>query len=160
MQKVLIYGFGNPGLQDDGLGILLTEKIANWAASQSLSNIQVDSNYQLNIEDAETISNYDCVIFADASQEEIESFEYTDIDPSEARVEFTMHAVSPAYILYLCNHLFHKNPQASLLHIKGYGWAFEEGLSREAAQNLARACTFLKDKLVKELALQTEFNKT
>ncbi len=160
MQNVLLYGFGNPGRQDDGLGIKLTEKIENWAGSQSLLKIQVDTNYQLNIEDAETISNYDCVIFADASQEEIESFEYTDIDPSEARVEFTMHAVSPAYILYLCNHLFHKNPRASLLHIKGYLWDFKEGLSGQAAKNLERAFSFLKNKLVEELALQTEYNKT
>ena len=62
MKKVLIYGYGNPGRQDDALGILLVEKMELWAKENGLGFIDFDSNYQLNIEDAMAISEYDIVI--------------------------------------------------------------------------------------------------
>ena len=157
MKKILIYGYGNPGRQDDGLGILLAEKIRDWAHKLNIAEIKVDTNYQLNIEDADTISDYDMVFFADASQEEIDSYEFTTINPSDARVEFTMHAVSPAYILHLCSHLFNKYPPAYLLHIKGYAWDFREGLTEKAEQNLRKASRFLKELLSSELKIETKF---
>jgi Ni,Fe-hydrogenase maturation factor len=52
-KKVLIYGYGNPGRRDDGLGIKMSELIAHWSEAHHLEQIEVDSNYQLNIEDAE-----------------------------------------------------------------------------------------------------------
>ena len=69
--KILIYGYGNPGRQDDGLGNAFTNRIQEWVAIEGLHDFHFDSNYQLNIEDAEAISNMDLVIFADASEEEI-----------------------------------------------------------------------------------------
>ena len=72
--QILIYGYGNPGREDDGLGIELVNKLEGWAAENQLSDIEFDNNYQLNIEDAEVISQKDLVIFADASEEEIEDF--------------------------------------------------------------------------------------
>jgi hydrogenase maturation protease len=56
--KILVYGIGNPGRQDDGLGILFAEKIEEWLQNQGFINVEVTSNYQLNIEDAEKISHY------------------------------------------------------------------------------------------------------
>ena len=150
MKKILVYGYGNPGREDDGLGVLLAQKTEQWAMENGFENITVETNYQLNIEDAEIVSNYDTVIFADASQEEIDGFEFDRINPSDARVEFTMHAVSPSYIVYLCNDLFRKFPEAYLLHIKGYRWNFREGITKEAECNLEQAFLFLKEKLSKE----------
>ena len=34
--RILIYGYGNPGRQDDGLGIRLSEELENWAHQQGL----------------------------------------------------------------------------------------------------------------------------
>ena len=53
--KILVYGYGNPGRQDDGLGISLVEMIEDWKNKKKLSYIETDSNYQLNIEDAYNI---------------------------------------------------------------------------------------------------------
>ena len=61
--KILFYGYGNPGRQDDGLGIMFIEQIEQWIKDENLENIETDSNYQLNIEDAEIISHKDFVIF-------------------------------------------------------------------------------------------------
>jgi hydrogenase maturation protease len=148
--KILIYGYGNPGRQDDGLGILLTEEIEQWVKDNDLKNISTDNNYQLNIEDAEVISDKDYVIFVDASMELIEDFQFTKIDSNDATIEFTMHAVSPSYVLDLCNKIYNKFPMAYLLHIKGYEWELGSEMTEEAKKNLSLAIEFIKRKL-KEL---------
>ncbi len=147
MYKLLLYGYGNPGRQDDGLGIALAEEIHTWAEEHFPGKVEVDTNYQLNIEDAEKIAHYQMVIFADASQESIESFTFTPVSPSKATIEFTMHAMSPAYIVYLCKDLFHREPNCFLLHIKGYAWDLKEGISDKARRNLQLSLHFLKKKI-------------
>ncbi len=144
---VLIYGYGNPGRQDDGLGNAFVEKMEQWVRNKNISSITFDSNYQLNIEDAEAISDKELVIFVDASTEPIDDFCITRVNASEASVEFTMHAVSPSFILHLCNQLFDKYPHCCLLHIKGYEWEFKEKLSSKANANMLKAFDFLCDKL-------------
>jgi len=141
--RVLIYGYGNPGRQDDGLGIRLADRLEEWAALNGLENIAFENNYQLNIEDAEAISNQDLVIFADASEEEIDNFCFSKVD-GKGKLSFTTHAASPGYIVKLCQELFHKEPCVFLLHIKGYEWNFKEGISARALENLDLAIEYLK----------------
>ncbi len=142
MKKVLIYGYGNPGRQDDALGVLLAERMESWAKMNNLNSIDFDSNYQLNIEDALTISEYDFVIFADASMEDIGDYTITQVEPSE-KTEFTMHAMSPDFILHLCHSLYHKFPKTYLIHIKGYEFNLLEQLTNTAKENLMKAVFFL-----------------
>jgi len=139
--NILIYGYGNPGREDDGLGIAFAEKLESWANENSIKNISFDSNYQLNIEDAEKVSQYDLVIFADASTEDIPDFCISLLDGTK-NVSFTTHAASPGYVVYLCQDLFQKDPKAYLLHLKGYQWEFKEGLTTEAESNLEKALAF------------------
>jgi hydrogenase maturation protease len=154
--KILVYGYGNPGREDDGLGQALVEKLEEWVNREGISGIAFDSNYQLNIEDAEIISNHDIVIFADASVEDIKDFELTEVDGVN-NVIFTTHAASPGYIVKLCVDLFGKAPKVMLLHIKGYNWAFKEGLSQKAKKNLEIAYIFIKEYL---LNLQQQNSQT
>ena len=146
--KILIYGYGNPGRQDDALGVKLTENIEQWIQKENISDVEVDCNYQLNIEDSERISHSDIVIFADASTENIDDFIFTTVNPSDATIEFTMHAVSPSFVLDLCNKLYQKCPKTYLMHIKGYEWEFMEGLTEDALLNLAKATEFVKGKIL------------
>lgn len=147
--KILVYGYGNPGRRDDGMGIKITEMVEEWKKDHNLQNIDVDNNYQLNIEDAEKVSQYDVVIFVDASQEtNLTNFKLTNVEPNNRKVEFTMHAVSPSYIIHLCQTLFKKRPKALLLSIKGYRWEFQESLSDSALLNMERAFIFLKCELM------------
>ena len=142
--QILVYGYGNPGRQDDGLGIALVTQLEKWAAESQMTGIRFDNNYQLNIEDAEAISNHDLVIFADASEEEIGDFCLSVVDGT-GKLAFTTHSASPSYILKLCQELFQKDPLVLLLHIKGYAWDFQEGLSQRAKENLRAAYTYMKD---------------
>jgi hydrogenase maturation protease len=141
--QILVYGYGNPGRQDDGLGVELVQRLKEWADEKKLPDLAFDSNYQLNIEDAEAISHNDLVIFADASEEEINDYCFSEVAES-AKISFTTHAASPGYIVKLCRELFQKEPRVLLLHIKGYEWGFREGISKKGLQNLEKALDALK----------------
>lgn len=146
--KVLVYGYGNPGRRDDALGNEMVIKIREWIEEHKIKNVEVDSNYQLNVEDAEKISSKDVVVFVDAIQDEkIHEYKFTHLEPSAAKQEFTMHAVSPEYVLHVCENLFEKKPKACLLAIRGYEWELKEGLSDNAKLNLEQAFQFLTRKL-------------
>lgn len=150
LPKILIYGYGNPGRQDDGLGAAFIAKMEQWVTENKVENIQLDTNYQLNIEDAELISAYEKVIFVDATIEDIAQFNFTKVKPSDAKVEFSMHAVSPAFVLDLCRKIFNKSPEAWLLHLKGFEWDFKEELSADATKNLEEATVFLAKLITQE----------
>ncbi len=150
MDKILIYGYGNPGRQDDGLGARFVELIDKWIKEEKLENISTDCNYQLNIEDAAVIAEYDTVIFIDASVvEDVEQFRLETIEPNAATIEFTMHAVSTAYVVDLCRKIYGKTPEAYVLHIKAYEFDFKEELTTKAAENMLAAFDFLKGHLMK-----------
>lgn len=145
--KILIYGYGNPGRQDDGLGNAFVNRIREWVAIEGLHDFSFDSNYQLNIEDADAIADKDLVIFADASEEEIEDFCLSKVDGT-SEVSFTTHAASPGYIVKLCEDLFNKKPLVLLLHIKGYEWEFKEGITEKASANLNTSLIYMKKRLL------------
>ena len=159
-KKILFYGYGNPGRQDDALGISFIDEMEKWVTAKGIENISFDSNYQLNIEDAEEISNYDLVIFSDASMEPIESFEFSKVQRSDAQVEFTMHAVSVSFVVDLCYKMYNKAPDAYLVHLKGYEWEldFDKGLTEQAARNLKDALDFMKEKLLEIVKDPTEIS--
>jgi hypothetical protein len=122
-------------------------RIREWVAVEGLHDFYFDSNYQLNIEDAEAISGMDLVIFTDASEEEIDDFCLSRVD-GKSEVSFTTHAASPGYIVKLCHELFDKKPLVLLLHIKGYEWEFMEGVSDRANENLESALKYMKKRLL------------
>ena len=153
MKKLLVYGFGNPGRQDDGLGPAFAEKVEKWALSEGITHIVTDSNYQLNVEDAQLISEFDIVVFADASiEEQVKTFLFDRIEACDAEVKYTLHAASPGYILELCHQMYQKFPDTWLMHIHGDEWDFKEGLTAKARQNLEDAfdhfCKWVKDSML------------
>ena len=150
--RILVYAYGNPGRQDDGLGNSLVEALQPWIEQEQLATVMLESNYQLNIEDADAISEKDIVVFVDASVEDIEDIHFGPVEPSEGRSEFTMHAASPAYVLALCHKIYRKYPETYLLQIRGYEWEFEEGLSEGARKNLGLALDFIKGKILSWLS--------
>ncbi len=153
MKKILIYGYGNPGRQDDALANKLVDMLQDWIEEYTIEGVATDSNYQLNIEDAEIISHYDIVFFADASTEDINDVLLTEVEPNNSKVEFSMHAVSPAYVLDLCSKMYNKTPKTYLLHIKGYEWEFMEEMTKKAESNLNDAFSLMKYKILGALHL-------
>lgn len=140
--KIYIYGFGNPGRQDDGLGPAIIDKLE----SENIHGIITDSNYQLNIEDAHNISQCDTVIFVDASIDAEEPFTFKKIQPS-AEITFSTHTMSPESVIALCNDLYGKDMDAYVMAIKGYEWDFNEGFTDGAVNNFKEAYSFLLKKI-------------
>jgi hydrogenase maturation protease len=145
MKKILVYGYGNPGRQDDGIGARFVELIDEWIERDKIPGITTDCNYQLNIEDSALVADYDMVFFVDASVvENVENFKLEKVEPNNATIEFTMHAVSTAYVIDLCQKIYHKTPEAYVLHIKAYEFDFVEAITPKALENLNAAFQFLK----------------
>ena len=141
--RVLVYGFGNPGRGDDGLGVRLARAIEEEARGIKGLELRVESDYQLNVEDALAVSEADVVIFCDAAEEGWEPFDFNEIFPS-MDIAFTAHSMAPASVLALCEEIYGKKPKAYLLAIRGYEWEIKEGLSERAARTLASSIGFLR----------------
>jgi len=145
MKNTLIYGYGNPGRQDDGLGARFTELFEKWIQENNIPNVTIDCNYQLNVEDAAMIADYDMVVFVDASiVEDVEQYKLETIKPDSSSIEFTMHAVSVGYVVDLCRKIYGKSPLSYVFHIRAYEFDFKEELTQKAEANMMDAFEFLK----------------
>ena len=147
MKKILLHAYGNPGRRDDGVGNECISIIERWIQEKDLTHITTDSSYQLNIEDASIMAEYDVVIFIDASKGDIESYSFEPVAPQTSQ-SFSTHSVSPSALLALCGELFNYTPLVYLLQIKGYEWEFGEGLSQKAVENLHNAIKFLQSTVI------------
>ncbi len=134
----LIFGIGNNGRCDDGLG---------WAFINSIKKDgffkgKLLPRYQLQIEDAERISHFDQVIFVDAYKGDLENgFEWKECEASNSPA-FTTHNLAPDTIVYLCQELYHKFPKAYTLLIQGEVWDLNIGMTSTAQENLRKALRF------------------
>lgn len=153
--KILLYGYGNPGRQDDGLGNAFIDRIQKWIETEKLEGFELDSNYQLNIEDAEAIADKDLAVFIDASVEAIDDFCISKVTES-SKITYTSHAASPGYIVDLCKQIYQTAPPTYLLHIKGSEWAFKEGLTEKGIANLEKAIDYMKPLLLDPQSLIDE----
>ena len=136
--RVFVWGIGNPGRRDDGLGAELVRRVEDAA----LEHVRCEANYQLNIEDAYDIAGADAVVFVDASRDAVSPYEFTRIEPSH-NISFTTHALDAASVLALCEEITGRCPAAFMLAVRGYEWDIGEGLSDGARDGLEKAHDFL-----------------
>ena len=143
-RPILVYGYGNPGRQDDGLGVALVERLEAWAKAEARDGLVFDSNYQLNAEDALALAESRAVVFVDAAKLGKAPFEFRELAPQK-EISFSTHAMSPESVLALAAELYDAHPPAWMLAICGYEWAPNEPLTSAALANLAAACTHLQE---------------
>jgi hydrogenase maturation protease len=139
--NVILFGIGNSGRSDDGLGWAFLEGIGDegWFRGQK------EYRYQLQVEDAALISRADEVIFVDSYRGDLPGgFRWQPCPPS-ACFEFTTHLLSPGSVMHLCRDLFGKTPRAHCLQIQGDAWDLHTGLSARAEQRLGAALSFFRD---------------
>jgi hydrogenase maturation protease len=138
----LVIGYGNPGRLDDGLGPAFAEQIQ----ALQLPGVCVESNYQLNVEDAELISKFDLVVFADASVDAHAPFDFGPLHATPPIVGFSSHSITAESLLGLAVELFDAAPPAYAMAIRGYKFnEFGESISDAAADNLAGAVGFFRE---------------
>ena len=137
--RILVIGYGNPGRLDDGLGPGLAAEVERL----DIPGVDVDSDYQLNVEHALDASRHDIVIFADADSRGEEAFSFHEIRPARDS-SFTTHDVAPEQVLGLAHTLFGGMARGFVLGIRGYEFnELGERLTPRAGQNLASALAFL-----------------
>ena len=138
--RVLILGYGNPGRGDDGLGPAAAARIE----ALGWPNVTAYDAYQLNIEDAWDAAGHDVVWFVDAARTGPSPYGIEVLAPA-ASLAFTSHLMRPEAILAMAHHYYGASPQAFLLGIRGYEFAFVEALTQAASGNLASAVDMLTD---------------
>jgi hydrogenase maturation protease len=129
----LIYGIGNVGRQDDGLGWAFVDWLE---AHGRCPDAELQRNYQLLLEDAELISTKKRVLFVDATKDEaVTSFTLERAVP-KLDFSFTSHAISIPALMATCEQCFQRLPEVHVLAIRGFEFELELGLTPAAQRNL------------------------
>ena len=136
----LIYGIGNVGRQDDGLGWAFVD----WLEAQGhCPYAEIQRNYQLLLEDAELISTKRRVLFFDATKDAaVTSFSLERAAP-KMDFTFTSHAISIPAIMATCQQCFQHLPEVHVLGIRGFEFELAMGLTPGAQRNLDDATAHL-----------------
>lgn len=134
-------GIGNSGRSDDGLGWAFVDRIRKEAVFDG----QIEYRYQLQVEDAALISEFERVIFVDSHQGELpDGFQLTRCEPLR-EFAFTTHVLPPGAVLSLCRDLYGKTPHADVMMIQGTSWDLQIGMSAEAERRLEAALESFRD---------------
>ena len=138
-KPVLVFGYGNLSRGDDALGPLLLEYIESHC---DMEDIEIQSDFQLQIEHALDLENRALVLFVDASVSCVNEFDFTLLEPARDK-SYTTHAMSPAAVLDVYQSIKKQTPPPCfLLSIKAEKFELGEGLSARAEHNLHQACLF------------------
>lgn len=134
--RTLLIGIGNLSRGDDGLGWALLEAVAPFCPP----DYSLEYRYQLMLEDAELLSRFDRVLFADASMAPIPDGAALERCTPRADAHISTHRADPAALLYLCETLYSHQPEAWLLAMQGFSWELGDHLSAQAETSLRRGC--------------------
>jgi len=139
VKPVLVFGYGNLSRGDDALGPLLLETIEN---NINLKDIEIQTDFQLQIEHALDLENRHLVLFIDASVSCENAFEFYELAPARDN-SYSTHAMSPAAVLAVYQEIKKQMPPPCfLLSIKGESFELGEGLSINAKIHLGQAYRF------------------
>jgi hydrogenase maturation protease len=151
VKPVMVFGYGNLSRGDDALGPLLLEYVEN---NISLDNIEIQTDFQLQIEHALDLENRQIILFVDASVECNRAFDLSELIPARDN-SYTSHAMSPSAVLAVYQEIKKQTPPPCfLLRIKGESFELGEGLSANAKDNLVQACRLI-DQLLQDIDIKT-----
>jgi len=133
VNKTLVIGYGNDSRNDDGVGWHVVAELQK----RTLPGVTFETAHQLEVDFAETVRDYDRVIFVDAAiPESPRAWWREDVVPG-----FQSHAVAhfltPADVLGLSQTLSGRAPTGVLFSIRGHDFNFGTALS-PATQQAAR----------------------
>lgn len=144
--RVILFGIGNCGRADDGLGWAFLDIIKD----KLPDNYDIEYRYQLQVEDAELATNYDTVLFIDAHTVVFKKGFVWETCQPKATESFTTHELDPQSVLYLTDTIYNKQPESYILGISGKDFRLEIGLSELAETNLTKALDFFTKEVLTE----------
>jgi len=144
-KPILIFGYGNLSRGDDALGPLLLEYLAD---KVDPNKIEIQTDFQLQIEHALDLENRQLVLFIDASVNCKTAFNFSRLRADKDK-SYTTHAMSPTAVLQVYQDIKKQTPPPCfLLSIQGSSFELGEDLSLQAQNNLQQAIQFT-DQLLK-----------
>lgn len=143
-KPVLVFGYGNLSRGDDALGPLLLEYLSDKIDS---NNIEMLTDFQLQVEHALDLENRKLVLFVDAAVNCQSSFKFSRLQAIKDK-SYTTHAISPTAVLQVYQEIKKQlPPPCFLLSIQGISFELGEGLSQQAQKNLQHAIQFTEELL-------------
>ena len=141
--SLLILAVGNPSRGDDALGPLFLERLAELCEQRGDGDdIELLTDFQLQIEHAVDLEGRALALFVDASVSCPPPFQFTRLQPARD-TSYTSHALSPAAVLHVYDQINRcPPPPAFQLAIRGERFELGEPLSAAAEANLAAALAF------------------
>jgi hydrogenase maturation protease len=140
---ILIFGYGNPSRGDDALGtefLRLIEPVID--RLEQTEQVELLTDFQLQIEHALDLQHREIVLFVDASISASEPFDFFPLTP-DRDVTFTTHEMSPQSVLAVYQQFNNASPPPCyMLAIRGYEFELGHPLSERARKNLDEAISF------------------
>jgi len=144
VMKTLIFGYGNPDRQDDGVAWHILVRLARkydlpipLTFQDDFENSEDENipdflfDLQITPELAEVISGYERVCFVDAHTGNIqEDIQAIPVQSQYQKSPFTHH-MTPATCLSIADSLYKKSPSTLLVSVRGYEFGFVTQLSEE-----------------------------
>ena len=151
--SLLILAVGNPSRGDDALGPLFLERLAAGQKQRDdWSDIELLTDFQLQIEHAVDLENRTLALFVDANVSCPPPFQFSRLQPARD-TSYTSHALSPAAVLHVYTQINrYSPPPAFQLAIRGERFELGEPLSAEAEANLTAALAFVGQLLTMQKA--------
>ena len=145
---VLVFTYGNPSRGDDTLGPAIFNLLEKHKQHTSdLDNVDLLTDFQLQIEHAIDLEHREGVLFVDASASCPDPYEFYKLQ-QEQDDSYTTHAMSPASVLAVYQQINHREPPPSyMLTIKGVEFDLGKELSEQGNENLKKSFKFVKELL-------------
>jgi hydrogenase maturation protease len=145
MPQLLLIGYGNPLRGDDGVG---------WVAAEILSQQYPAATtllrHQLTPELAETMSQFEQVLFVDATAVGIPGqITCHPLAPHNEGGELFSHTCNPSSLLHMAQALYGRAPTAHLFTVAGASFGYEETLSPAVTAALPQLCAEI-EKIVRD----------
>ena len=143
--STLIFTWGNPSRGDDAIGPQIYELLLQ----QAHNDVDLLTDFQLQIEHAVDLENRQRILFLDASVSAAAPFEFRRLTAVKDE-SYSTHAVSPRSLLSVYEKVNRQSaPPAYMLSVRGYQFDLGLPLSDEANTNLNQAIHFIKQLITK-----------
>ncbi len=146
--SVIILTCGNPSRGDDALGSLFAERLERAREQFGWDDVDLFTDFQLQIEHAVDLEGRTLALFVDASVSCPTPYQLTRLQPA-CDTSYTSHALSPAAVLQVYAQVNHAPPPPAFqLAIRGESFELGEPMSAVAEANLAAALAFTVEQLL------------
>ena len=141
---VLVFTYGNPSRGDDALGPAMYDLLEEYQhETGKLEQVDLLTDFQLQIEHAVDLEQRKLVIFVDAGVSSPEPYGFDELQ-AERDESYTTHAMSPVAVLDVFRQINRCDPPLTfLLTIRAYEFGLGQTISEQADKNLQQAFEFI-----------------